>query len=63
MAYLLLFTHPELLKGVIVNSGVYLGRGVDKDNIPYRNSPERAALPVTFIVGEEDRGARRAHRG
>lgn len=56
VAYMLLFTHPELLKGVIVNSGVYLGRGVDEAHTPLMNSPERANLPIKYIVGEEDRG-------
>ena len=56
IAYLFLFAHPELLKGVIINSGVYLGRGVDEDHIPLMNSPERANLPVKYIVGEEDHG-------
>jgi len=50
VAYMFLFTHPELLKGVIINSGVYLGRGVAEDHIPFLNSPERARL------GEEDPG-------
>ncbi len=56
VAYMLLFTRPELLKGVIINSGVYLGRGVDEDHIPFLNSPERANLPIKYIVGEDDRG-------
>jgi hypothetical protein len=56
VAYMFLFTHPELLKAVVINSGVYLGRGVDESHIPLLNSPERAALPIKFIVGEEDRG-------
>lgn len=56
VAYMMLFTHPELLKGVVINSGVYLGRGVDEDHLPLPNSPERARLPVKYIVGEEDRG-------
>lgn len=56
VAYLFLFNHPELLKGVIINSGVYLGRGVDENHIPFPNSPERARLPIKYIVGEEDRG-------
>ena len=56
VAYMMLFTHPELLKGVIINSGVYLGRGVDEAHIPLMNSPERVNLPIKYIVGEEDRG-------
>lgn len=56
VAYLFLFTHPELLKGVIINSGVYLGRGVAEDHIPFLNSPERARLRIKYIVGEEDPG-------
>jgi hypothetical protein len=56
VAYLLLFNHPELLKGVMINSGVYLGRGVDEHHIPYLNSPERARLPVKFINGENESG-------
>lgn len=56
VAYMMLFTHPELLKGVIINSGVYLGRGVDEDHIPFLNSSERARLPIKYIVGEDDRG-------
>ncbi len=56
VAYMFLFTHPELLKGVIINSGVYLGRGVDEDHIPFLNSPERARLLIKYIVGEEDPG-------
>lgn len=56
VAYLFLFTHPELLKGFIINSGGYAGRGVDEDHIPFLNSPERAKLPIKCIVGEEDRG-------
>jgi hypothetical protein len=54
VAYMFLFTHPELLKGVMINSGVYLGRGVDEDHIPLINSPERAQIKVKFIVGESD---------
>ncbi|MEN9677761.1 MAG: putative esterase [Verrucomicrobiota bacterium] len=56
VAYLFLFNHPELLKGVIINSGVYLGRGVAEDHIPFLNSPERARLRIKYIVGEEDPG-------
>lgn len=56
IAYLFLFTHPELLKGAFINSGVYLGRGVDKDHLPLRNSPERARIEVKFIIGESDPG-------
>jgi hypothetical protein len=56
VAYLFLFTHPELLKGVVINSGVYAGRGVDESHIPLLNSPERAALDIKFIVGEDDPG-------
>ena len=54
IAYLFLFTHPELLKGVVINSGVYLGRGVDEGHLPLPNSPARAGLAVKFIVGEND---------
>ncbi len=56
VAYMLLFTRPELLKGVIINSGVYLGRGVDEDHVPLLNSPQRLNLPIKYIVGEDDRG-------
>jgi hypothetical protein len=59
IAYMFLFAHPELLKGAVVNSGVYLGRGVDEDHIPLRNSPERAGIAVKFIVGESDPGHER----
>jgi len=58
VAYLFLFAHPELLKGAMINSGVYLGRGVDEDHIPFLRSPERAQLPVKFIIGEKDPGYR-----
>jgi hypothetical protein len=54
VAYMFLFAHPELLKGVVINSGVYLGRGVDEDHIPFMNSPARAQLEIKFIVGESD---------
>lgn len=54
IAYLFLFTHPELLKGVMINSGVYAGRGVDQEHIPLLNSPERARIGVKYIVGEND---------
>jgi hypothetical protein len=56
VAYLFLFTHPELLKGVVINSGVYLGRGVDENHLPLVKSPERAQLEIKFIVGERDNG-------
>ena len=56
IAYMFLFAHPELLKGVIINSGVYLGRGVDEDHIPLLNSPERAKLAIKYIIGENDPG-------
>lgn len=59
IAYLFLFTHPELLKGAVINSGVYLGRGVDEDHLPFPNSSERAGLAVKFIVGENDPGCAR----
>jgi predicted esterase len=59
VAYLFLFNHPELLKGVIINSGVYLGRGVDEEQLPFLNPPERASLPVKYIIGEEDQGFER----
>jgi len=51
-----LFAHPELLKGAIINSGVYLGRGVDEAHIPFLNSPERATLAIKYIIGENDPG-------
>lgn len=54
IASMFLFAHPELLKGVIINSGGYAGRGVDESHIPFLNSPERATLPIKFIVGEND---------
>ena len=56
VAYLFLFTHPELLKGVVINSGVYLGRGVDEDHIPLRNSPERAQIEIKYITGGNQSG-------
>ena len=56
IAYMFLFAHPELLKGVIINSGVYLGRGVDEEHIPFLNSPERASLAIKYIIGEKDPG-------
>jgi len=56
VAHLFLFNHPELLKGVIINSGGYAGRGVDEDHIPFLNSPERAKIEIKYIVGENDRG-------
>jgi predicted esterase len=56
IAYMFLFTHPELLKGAVINSGVYLGRGVDEYHIPLLKSPERAGIAVKFIVGEADPG-------
>jgi len=59
VAYMFLFAHPELLKGVMINSGVYLGRGVDEENIPFQNSPERATLAIKFIIGESDPGYRK----
>ena len=59
IAYMFLFAHPELLKGAIINSGVYLGRGVDENHIPFLNSPQRATLAIKFIVGENDRGCKR----
>jgi len=59
IASMFLFTHPELLKGVIINSGGYAGRGVDESHIPLLNSPERATLPIKFIVGENDAGCKR----
>jgi len=55
IAYLFIFTHPELLQGAVINSGVYLGRGVDEEHIPYLNSPGRANLPIKFIKGENDK--------
>jgi predicted esterase len=56
IAYMFLFTHPELLRGVVINSGVYLERGVDTDRLPFLNQPKRARLPVKFIIGETDPG-------
>jgi predicted esterase len=56
VAYLFLFNHPELLKGVMINSGVYLGRGVDEAHLPLPNSAERAGIGIKYIVGENDRG-------
>ena len=56
IAYMFLFAHPELLKGAIINSGVYLGRGVDEAHIPFLNSPERAKLAIKYIIGESDPG-------
>lgn len=56
VAYQFIFTHPELLKGAVINSGVYLGRGVDEDHLPLLNSPERAGIAVKFIIGENDPG-------
>jgi len=57
IVYLFLFTHPELLKGAVINSGVYRGRGVDEDHLPLLNSPERARVEIKFIAGEQDKGA------
>lgn len=54
VAYLMLMNHPELLKGVVINSGVYLGRGVDEAHLPLTNSPERAGVAIKYIVGEND---------
>ena len=56
IAYMFLFAHPELLKGVFINSGVYLGRGVDEEHIPLLNSPERAKIEIKYIIGENDPG-------
>lgn len=56
VAYLLLMNHPELLKGTIINSGVYLGRGVDEEHMPLVNSAERASVAIKYIVGEKDPG-------
>lgn len=56
VAYLFLFNHPELLKGVMINSGVYLGRGVDEAHLPLVNSTERAGIRVKYIIGENDPG-------
>jgi hypothetical protein len=56
IAYMFLFAHPELLKGVVINSGVYLGRGVDEDHIPFVNSPVRAKLEIKYIIGENETG-------
>lgn len=54
IAYLFLFTHPELLKGVMINSGGYAGRGVDEEHIPLLNSPQRARIGIKCILGEND---------
>ena len=54
IAYMFLFAHPELLRGAVINSGVYLGRGVDEGHIPFVNSPERAKVGVKYIVGDDD---------
>ena len=54
VAYLFLFNHPELLKGVMINSGMFVWRGVDRDEIPLLHSAERAAIAVKFIIGEND---------
>ena len=56
IAYMLLFAHPELLKGAMINSGTYAGRGVDEDHIPFMKSPERANLAIKYIIGEKDPG-------
>jgi len=56
VAYMFLFAHPELLKGVVINSGVYLGRGVDESHIPLMNSPVRANLDILYIIGANDPG-------
>lgn len=56
VAYLFLFNHPELLKGVMINSGVFLWRGVDQAHVPLPNSSARAAVAVKFIIGEKDPG-------
>jgi predicted esterase len=58
IVYLFLFTHPELLKGAFINSGVYRGRGVDESNLPLVDSPERARVEIQFIAGEQDKGAK-----
>jgi hypothetical protein len=54
IAYMFLFAHPEVLKGVVINSGMYVGRGVDEDRIPLRNSPVRVNLDVLYLVGAKD---------
>ena len=56
IVYLFLFTHPELLKGAVINSGVYRGRGVDENQLPFLKAPERARVAIKFIVGESDGG-------
>lgn len=56
IVYLFLFTHPELLKGAVINSGVYRGRGVDENHLPFLNSAERARVAIKFVVGESDGG-------
>lgn len=61
VAYLMLFNHPELLKGVMINSGVYLGRGVDEAHLPLANSPERAGIGIKYIIGENDPGYLNRH--
>ena len=57
IVYLFLFTHPELLKAALINSGVYRGRGVDENHLPLMNSPVRAQVEIKFIAGEQDKGA------
>lgn len=56
IAYLFVFAHPEVVKGAVINSGVYLERGVDPDHIPLKNSSERAQMSIKFIIGEADPG-------
>ena len=56
IATMFVFAHPELIKGAVINSGGYAGRGVDEEHIPLVNSPERARMEIKVIVGEEDRG-------
>ena len=54
VAYLMLMNHPELLKGVVINSGGFAGRGVDEAHLPFVNSPERAGIAIKCLVGEKD---------
>lgn len=54
VAYLMLMNHPELLKGVVINSGGFAGRGVDEAHLPLVNSPERAGVAIKCLVGEKD---------
>ena len=54
VAYLMLMNHPELLKGVVINSGGFAGRGVDEAHLPLVNSADRAGVAIKCLVGEKD---------